>query len=163
VRSFALHCATPPAWATQHSDAQSSWLKHWPVMNCARLPFPTFWFPAIAELIAHAAEDPAGGAELLPPPVAGTLAAGALPPSPKPQPPLPAALATASPEQIPLLASPTIIAQHEGTAAWLQSAVLLQPPVMNCKPLPLPTLAAPLGSGLIGLGDANTPTTTRTG
>jgi hypothetical protein len=81
-------------------------------------------------------------------------AAVELPPSPKPQPALPLTLPTAAPEQIPVVAPPAMKAQQDCTTAWLQSAVLKQPPVMNWRPLPLPTFLSPFGSGVIGLGAA---------
>lgn len=56
-----------------------------------------------------------------------------------PQPRLPAALPTAGPEQTAPSSRP---AQHPEA----QSALDRQAPVMNCKPLPLPTFLAPAGS-----------------
>lgn len=169
--SSALHSPAPLAWPTQQLDAQSALLRHWPVMNWDLLPLPTFWLPDLAESTGHVPDATAAAPPVLMFPAAGAAAGAATgggaaaagagaalaPPSPKPQPVFPAALPTARPEQMPIEESPAIPAQQAG---WAQSAVLLQAPVMNCFPAPLPTFLAPEGSGVMGWGVATARATT---
>lgn len=143
-------------------------------MNCLPAPLPTFAAPegskggppreavagaAVAVIGGSATErsdkeddEPAplaaagvaGAADAAAPPAAADDAAGAADvaaeaPPPKPQPCFPCWKAAPGPEQIPMG-----LAQQP----LPQSASETHPPVINCLPWPLPTLAAPLGSGV---------------
>jgi len=109
-------------------------------MNCVPLPLPTFLTPEGSkggpplEAVAGAAAALFTAAL-----TAGDSAAGAAEAAPplKPQPCFPCWVEAPGPEQIPVGLAQQPLAQ---------SASERHCPVMNCAPLPLPTLLAPLGS-----------------
>lgn len=146
----------PPMIDAQQPELQSALLRHAPVMNCLPAPLPTFLAPLGSTWMGLAAAAPpvlGGGVVPLPALAAGGggeeggAAAAPPPAAEKPQPPLPATLPTAGPEQMPFaLLPPTMDAQHPEA----QSALLRHAPVMNWVPAPLPRFFAPLGSTSMG-------------